>query len=157
MELHGNDYVYEVTPPFLGQQRLLLQKSMETLKQMTDEGVPDPVASAREKIESEDTSIRIGLVGISMVEMDKIDAATIAAYADYTKDKAAELVQGKTFEMIRSKVKYIKNLTVDGKPVETFAEAYQLACCADLVKWIQGVIYSTAALTAAERKNFLPE
>jgi hypothetical protein len=152
MELHGNDYVYEVTPPFMGGQQTLLNLSRRCL----DEAKGDAI-KALEVIEATDTTIRVGLKGVSMLDLDKIDAATVAAYNDYAKDKAAEVIQGKQMDLIKSKVAYIKNLVVDGKQIDTFETAYALACCKELVQWIQAAVHSTMILTAAERKNFLPE
>lgn len=128
MKLHGNDYIYEAAPPFL-------DNRSQPAEQM----------------------IWFGLKAIGQRDADKIEAATVAAYNDLARDKAAEVVQGKTLELIRSKVASINNLVVDGQPVTTFDQMYQIDACKELVQWIMGAVHSIITLSRAERKNFLPE
>lgn len=161
MELPGNDHIYDVTPPFLGCQATLLNLSRAALDEIRAE---KPALAESEinrralaKVEAEDTTVRLGLKCMAMPDCDKLDQQTAAAYNDFARDKAADIAQKNTLEMIKSKVVYIKNLTVGGKEITTFDELYPLASCADLVRWIQATVYSSIALSAAERKNFMPE
>ena len=128
MELHDNEYIYEVAPPF--QNNRLLPK---------------------------DQMIWFGVKGISMLDSDKLEMASVSANNDFARDKAAEIIQGKLLDMIKGKIDSINNLVVGGRKITAFDEMYRLASCKEITNWLCTVIHSTISLSAAEIKNFLPE
>lgn len=126
MEIYGSEHVYEVAPPFLNNRQL-----------------------------SPEEMITFGLQGVSQPEADALERQTTAAFGDTTKDKAMEKVAELNLNLIKSKVKSINNLVVDGKKITTFDEFYKHAP-KELVQWVCGAVMNTFTLTAAERKNFMP-
>lgn len=127
MQIHSNNHIYEAVPPFLNNRE-------QTADQM----------------------IWFGMQSISQPEADKLEQATIAAYNDLAKDKAGEKVSELNLTLIKSKVKSINNLFIDGEPVTDFDEFYRRAP-KEMVSWVCNAIQSSIALSLAERKNFLPE
>lgn len=160
MEIHSNNHIYEAVPPFLNNRELahILRSQLITEIKASNPYLPDEevVKQATDRAVKENKMIWFGLQGISQPEADKIEQQSLAAYSDLAKDKAGEKVSELNQNLIKSKVKSINNLVIDGNEITTFDEFYRQAP-KELVRWVCNAVQSTIALSLAERKNFLPE
>ncbi|MCP3177308.1 hypothetical protein MJO47_09375 [Desulfuromonas sp. KJ2020] len=89
-----------------------------------------------------------GLRVITVPENDKL--------LEEARGMSREAADKKTYEKIKEKVTFIRNLVIGGKPVTDFDEFYKNGP-PEMVRWVCAAVYSTQALSLAERKNSLPE
>lgn len=160
MKLHSNDYVYEVVPPFFGEQQKLLTKSKEAIEAVLQE-YPEVSTEAistlaREKVLSNVKHVWFGLKAIGQRDVEHLESYTATAYGDYARDKAIELIQGESFKQIKNKVDSINNLEVDDVPITTLEQLRDTDSCKDYYQWVCAACSSVLKLTMAERKNFMP-
>lgn len=160
MQINSNNHIYEAAPPYLNNRELahILRSQLITEIKESNPDLPDEeiIKQATERAVKENKMIWFGLQGISQPEADKLEQQNIAAYNDLAKDKSGEKVSELNLGLIRSKVKSINNLVIDGKEITDFDEFYKTAP-KELVQWACNVVQSSIALSLAERKNFLPE
>lgn len=160
MELHGNDFVYEVVPPQFGGQTKLLALSAAELKAAKDE-YPEasPTAQAdlaTERMKGNSDYVWFGLKAIGQRSVEDLEQFSANAYNDYGRDKATELIKGKAFEQLKNHVASINNLVVGGQPITTLEQLRDTDSCREYYQWVCSACSSVTRLTQAERKNFMP-
>lgn len=104
--------------------------------------------------QSVDDMMFIGLKCVTMPEQDKFQREMAAVRNDYALDKAQEVIEQKTYEMVKSKVCFIKNCIIDGQLVEDWDTFYANAPM-EIVSEICAAVLRTNKLMEGERKNFL--
>jgi hypothetical protein len=107
--------------------------------------------------EQRSEQIRIGLSVATLPEQDAYRNALYAIDNDYAVDKAKELRRDKSIEFVGSKVAYIEGLEIEGiEGLLTFKDLYNEGP-PEIANWVMNAIMTTTELSAAERKNFVPE
>lgn len=131
MKLKSRSHVYECLPPFLNNRKL------------------DP-----------SDQVVIGLKVIPMNEQDMFQRQITIVQSEYARDKALELVEQKTKELVKGKVEYIRGLCIEGindDGADLDFDTFYAEGPPELVSWVIRAVMSTTELSAAERKNFVPE
>jgi len=127
VKIKGKNHIYETLPPFMGNRQL-----------------------------PKDEQIVIGLKVVSLPEQDAYQREAMAIRSDYALDKAQELVEEKSRDLVRGKFVSIEGLEIEGIDNLDFDTFYNEAP-PELVSWVVRAVMSTTELSLAERKNFLPE
>ena len=154
MNISSVNHVYKAVPPYLNNRelpKLMMAEIIARAEGDTEETWRAACAEVEEKCEM----IWFGLTGVSMPETDALDRAIAMLYNDHNREKAGELEVQKRLELVKKHVVSINNLQIDGKPVTDFDEFYRIAP-KELVRWLCDAVHSSIALSAAERKNFMP-
>jgi hypothetical protein len=92
------------------------------------------------------------VVGLRFVSGPDLDRNIMAHKAALGEESPAEVQTKLTLDLIRSKVAYVKGLTVDGIEIADFDALYEKAP-REFYAWVCQAIYSTQILTDAELKN----
>lgn len=131
MNFHNLNHVYECVPPVLG------------------------ISEA-----PEDEQVIIGLSVIPIKEKDEDIFSESKIRLEKSGEEAQREVSDLTYERIKAKVKYIKNLTVgegdNKKVIDNFDDLYEFGP-PEISAWVCRAVQSSVILTRAERKNSLPE
>jgi hypothetical protein len=107
----------------------------------------------------EEEMVYIRVQGVTITDKDDLDEKTSLDRNKFEFKKFLEETRKRTYALVSSKVLSVHNYfveTSDGQQeIKTFAELCEVAP-PELIQWIISVIMSGEALSAAERKNFLP-
>lgn len=126
MKIKSKNHVYETLPPFMNNRQL-----------------------------PKDEQIIIGLKVVTLPEQDTFQRECMAIRSDYALDKAQEMIEEKSREIVKGKFEYIEGLEIDGFDKLDFDTFYNEGP-PELVSWVVRAVMSTTELSAAERKNFVP-
>ena len=123
MDFAGPDHIYWVAPPTNG-----------NLAQL------------------EENQVKIGLTCATVPDLDAEQLAQSVIAATEPQSKWQSLIKDRTFALIASKFKGVKNLTIASKEVKDFDDFYHNGP-PEMVAWVCKAVMSSETLTAAERKN----
>lgn len=123
MDYQGSDHVYWVAPPTNG-----------NLKQ------------------DEDKQVLIGLSCVTVPDQDGEAIAQSVITATEPQSKWQAIVKDRTYKLIASKYRGVKNLTIKGNEVKDFDDFYNNGP-PEMVAWVCKAVMSSEMLTAFERKN----
>lgn len=127
MKVMSRNHVYEAVPPFLNNRQLPPEEQ-----------------------------IVIGLKVVTYPEQDAFQRECLAIRSDYALDKSQEMIEEKSRELVKNKFIFIQGLEIEGFDQLDFDILYKEGP-PEIVGWISRAVMSTAELSAAERKNFVPE
>ena len=151
MDFHSLNHVYDCIPPVLGIPAEYEKYLKDLAAWEADERVL--TGEGREACKpAEVLPVIVGLKVIAIAESDEDIFKESRIRMEKTGEEAQRAVSDITRDRIRSKVAYIKNLTIDGKEVTTFDDLYECGP-PELISWVCKVVQSSYLLSRAERKN----
>lgn len=111
---------------------------------------PDHVFNCVPHIRGNELAAQPVEIGLQVVTVPELDVEVNAS-----RGLAQEAIDKRTKDLIRSRVKYIRNLKVGGREITEFDDFYKSAP-PELVRWVCQAVYSSVMLSAVERKNSSP-
>lgn len=167
MDFQGPEHIYWVAPPTNGNpQTATIEKMREILADLKEKksvillSNPKELKEATEAIEKfekqlEETEKNQVLIGLSCVTVPDQDGEAIAQSvitATEVQSKWQTAMKDRTYKLIASKYKGVKNLTIKGQAVKDFDDFYHNGP-PEMVAWVCKAVMSSEMLTAYERKN----
>lgn len=126
VKIKSRNHVYETLPPFMNNRQLPPEEQ-----------------------------IVVGLKVVMLPEQDAFQREAMAIRSEYALDKAQELIEEASRNIVREKFVSIEGLQIEGFETLDFDTFYKEAP-PELVGWVVRAVMSTTELSAAERKNFVP-
>lgn len=167
MNFPGPEHIYWVAPPTNGNPSVALiqqiRSSLVELKAKRDEILladADALTAATARIAEvenelqkiEKDQVLIGSNCVTVPDMDAEALAQSVIAATEPQSKWQELSKTRTYNLMASKFKGTKNLTIAGAPVRDFAHFYKDGP-PEMVAWWCKAVMMSEVLAANERKN----
>lgn len=129
MKIKSRNHVYACLPPFLNNRQL-------------------PAGD----------QVVVNLKVVPMTDQDKYQREVLQVRAEYALDKAQELIEAKTLDLVRDVFCGVEGLEIEGLEDKALDfDTFYREAPPEMVNWVVRAVMSTTELTLAERKNFLPE